>query len=70
MRFLEGTDFYALGAIVKKTKVERDAHTQKSKRKEKNNAWECMNMCCIKKIASWIKPNPNYSIQHNQAHNL
>ena len=59
MRFLEGTDFYALGAIVKK-----------SKRKEKNNAWECTNMCCIKKIASWIKPNPNYSIQHNQAHNL
>lgn len=27
MRFLEGTDFYALGAIVKKTKVERETHT-------------------------------------------
>lgn len=27
MRFLEGTNFYALGAIVKRTKVERETHT-------------------------------------------
>ena len=45
----------------------RQKHTRslaQERRKEKNNAWKCMSMLCVKRRASWAKTESK--LQHSQ----